>query len=236
MNKTLLLVTFLEVVVIIAGSVMTYSGTGRAEVDTTGKSFSFGNYYFHDYSANKTYLEGGDFTFYDCKSDTLEVFAIHPPAPFNESRLSNVYFAVWEGGTKPNLPENKPDALIQATALPEVYQFWSRENTVSFELIANETYQNLGNSSTWTADFVRIHIFAGNAGLVTSGILLIEIGIAIILLTNCLFAKLASKTTPSPLKRAYARANIGRRRLISFALLPSFSSVSLNWRFSQMSI
>jgi hypothetical protein len=113
MKKTLLLVTFLGVVVIITGFVMMYSGTDRVEVDTTGKSFSFGNYYFHDYFTNKTYLDGGDFTFYNCKSDTLEILAIHPPALFNQSKLSNVYFAVWEGGTKQDLPQNKPHALIQ---------------------------------------------------------------------------------------------------------------------------
>ena len=205
MKKTSLLVTILGVVVIITGWIMMYSGTERAEVDTSGKSFSFGNYYFHDYSTNKTYLGGGDFTFYNCKSDTLEILAIHPPALFNQSKLSNVYFAVWEGGTKPNLPGNKPNALIQATSLPRVYQFSSIENTVSFELIADETYQNLGNSSTWAADFVRIQTFAGNAGFVTSGILLFDIGIAVIFLTNYLLAKLTSKTTPSPLKRVKAR-------------------------------
>jgi hypothetical protein len=196
MKKTLLFVTFLGVVVIITGLVMTYSGTERAEVDTTGKSFSFGNHYFRDYSTNKTYPEGGSFTFHNCTSDTLEILAIHPPALFNQSKLSNVYFAVWEGGIKPNLPGNEPNALIQVgepnssrSLLPQVYEFSSDENTVSFELIANETYQNLGNSATWTADFVRIHTFAGNAGLVTSGILLFDIGIAVIFLANNLPAK-----------------------------------------------
>lgn len=204
MKKALLLVTFLGVVVVIAGLVMTYSGTEKAKVDTTAQSFSFGNYYFHDYSNNKTYLAGGDFTFYNCKADTLEILDIHPPALFNQSKLSNVYFAVWEGGTKPNLPGNEPNALIQvgepnssSALLPEAYQFSSIENTVSFELVADETYQNLGNSSTWTADFARIHTLAGNAGLVTSGIILFDVGIAIILLTNYLPAKLASKTTRS---------------------------------------
>jgi hypothetical protein len=204
MRKTSLLVTFLGVVVIITSFVMIYSGIERTELDTAGKSFSFGNYYFHDYSTNKTYLEGGDFTFYNCKSDTLEILDLYPPALFNQSKLSNVYFAVWEGGIKPNLPGNKPNALMQlrdpnsnSSLLPKVYQFSSVENTVSFELIADETYQNLGNSSTWTADFVRIHTFPGNADLWTSGILLIEIGIPIVLLTNYLLAKLTSKTTPS---------------------------------------
>ena len=201
MIKTSLLVTFLGVVVIaLTGFAMIYSGTERAEVNTTGKSFSFGNYYFHDYSADKTYLEGGTFTFYDCKSDTLEILDIYPPTLFNQSRLLNVYFAVWEGGIKPNLPENKPNALLQLRdpnsnnlLLPKVYQFSSVENTVSFELIANETYQNVGNSSTWTADFVRIRTYAGNAGLWASGLLLIDIGIAVILLTNYLLSKLTSK-------------------------------------------
>ena len=204
MRKTSLLMTFLGVVVIITSFVMIYSGIERTEVDTAGKSFSFGNYYFHDYSTNKTYLEGGDFTFYNCKSDTLEILALYPPALFNQSKLSNVYFAVWEGGIKPNLPGNKPNALMQlrgpnsnSSLLPKVYQFSSVENTVSFEPIADETYQNLGNSSTWTANFVRIHTFPGNADLWTSGILLIEIGIPIVLLTNYLLAKLTSKTTPS---------------------------------------
>ena len=203
MIKTSLLVTSLGVVVIaLTGFAMIYSGTERAEVNTTGKSFSFGNYYFHDYSTNKTYLEGGTFTFYDCKSDTLEILDIYPPTLFNQSKLSNVYLAVWEGGIKPNTPENKPNALMQLRdpnssdlLLPKVYQFSSVENTVSFELIADETYQNLGNSSTWTADFVRIHTFVGNADLWTSGLLLIDVGIPIILLTNYLLAKLTRKTT-----------------------------------------
>jgi hypothetical protein len=204
MKKTSLLMTFLGAVVIITGFTMIYSGTGRAEVDTAGKSFSFGNYYFHDYSTNKTYLEGGNFTFYNCKSDTLEILDIHPPAQFDQSRLSNVYFAVWEGGIKPNLPENKPNALLQLRdpnssnlLLPKVHQFSSVENTVSFELIANETYQNVGNSSTWTADFVRIHTYAGNAALWASGLLLIDAGIAIVLLTNYLLSRLTSKIHPS---------------------------------------
>lgn len=206
MKRAMLLVTFLGIVVIIAGLVMTYWGTERANVDAAEKSFSFGNYYFHDYSSNKTYLGGGDFTFYNCKADTLEILDIHPPALFNQSKLSNVYFAVWEGGTKPNLPGNEPNALIQvgepnntSALLPEVYQFSSLDNTVSFELIADETYQSLGNSSTWTADFVRIHTFAGNADLATSGILLFDIGMTIMILTNYLPAKLASKVTPSSL-------------------------------------
>lgn len=202
MKKALLLVTFLGVVVIIAGLVMAYSGTERVKVDTAVQSFSFGNYYFHDYSTNKTYLAGGDFTFYNCKADTLEILDIHPPALFNQSKLSNVYFAVWEGGTKPNLPGNEPNTLIQVgepnssrMLLPEVYQFSSIDETVSFELISNETYQNLGNSSTWTADFVLIHTFAGKFDLVASGILLFDIGIAIVVLTNYLPARLTSKVT-----------------------------------------
>jgi hypothetical protein len=200
MKKTSLLMTFLGAVVIITGFAMIYSGTERAEVDMAGKSFSFGNYYFHDYSTNKTYLEGGNFTFYNCKSDTLEILDIYPPAQFDQSRLSNVYFAVWEGGIKPNLHENKPNALLRLRdpnsnnlLLPKVYQFSSIENTVSFELVANETYRNVGNSSTWTADFVRIRTYAGNAGLWASGLLLIDIGIAVILLTNYLLSKLTSK-------------------------------------------
>ena len=210
MKKTTLLVTFLGMVVIIAGLAMTYSGTEKANVNTTAKIFSFGNYYFHDYSTNKTYLEGGDFTFNNCQSDTLEILAIHPPALFNQSKLSNVYFAVWEGGTKPNLPGNEPDELIQANSLPRVYQFSSVENTVSFQLISNETYQNLGSSTQWTADFVRIQTFAGNAAFVTSGILLFDVGIAIIFLTNYLLAKLMSRTTSSPMKRA--KALVGGRQ------------------------
>ena len=214
MKKTLLAVTFLGVFAIIVGFVMMYSGTDRVEVDTTGKSFSFGNYYFHDYSANKTYLDGGNFTFYNCKSDTLEILAIHPPARFNQSKLVNVYFAVWEGGIKQNLPQNTPNALIRlkdpgsnSSVIPKVYQFSSVEDTVSFELIADETYQNLGNSSTWTVDFARIHALAGNADLVTPGILLFDTGIAVIFLANLLLAKLTSKTAPSTLNES-KRASI----------------------------
>src|SRR4030042_4213634 len=101
MKKSIVVLTFLGVAVIMIGLVFIYLGSQKAQVTTTGASYSFGSNYLHEDLSNETYLRGGDFTIQNCKSDTLEIVGIHPPASFNQSKLANVYFAVWEGGIKP---------------------------------------------------------------------------------------------------------------------------------------
>lgn len=193
-----MVLTFIGLAAFVLGLALVYSGTQKAEVTTPEASYSFDGSYFHDDSSNRTYLRGGDFTIHDCESDTLEITAIHPPSLFNQSDLTNVYFAVWEGGIKPSLPGNRPDKMIRADLVlaqaPEAFLFDLRANTVSIELLSNETYKNLGSSSAWSVDFVRIHTLPGNLNLIVLGIALPDIGIAIILLANLLPGRLTDKT------------------------------------------
>jgi hypothetical protein len=181
----------------VLGLALAYSGTQKAEVTTPKASYSFDSIYFHDDVSNRTYLRGGDFTIYNCESDTLEITAVYPPSLFNQSDLSNVYLAVWEGGIKPSLPGNRPDKMISAYLVlpqaPEAFMFDLRANTVSIELLSNETYENLGSSSVWSVDFVRIHTLPANPSFITLGIVFTDIGIAIILLTNLLPDRLTDK-------------------------------------------
>jgi len=191
MKKVIVALTFLGVAAILIGLVFIYLGTQKAQVTTTGASYSFGSNYLHDNSSNITYLRGGDFTIQNCKSDNLEIVGIHPPASFNQSKLASVYFAVWEGGIKPNLPGNRPDRLIRADFVlqqtPDAFIFDLRVDTVSIELLSNETYQDLGSSSTWNADFVRIHSLPANPDFIRLGVVLPDIGIVVILLMVYLF-------------------------------------------------
>jgi hypothetical protein len=191
MKKNIVVLTFLGVAAILIGIAIIYSGTQKAQVTTTAAGYSFGNNYLHDDLSNETYLRGGDFTIQNCKSDTLEIVGIHPPASFNQSKLANVYFAVWEGGIKPSLPGNRPDRMIRADLVleqtPDAYLFDLRVNTVSIELLSNETYKDLGSSSAWNADFVRIHALPTSPEFITLGIVLPDVGIVVVLLIVYLF-------------------------------------------------
>lgn len=186
MKKSIVVLTFLGVAVIMIGLVFIYLGTQKAQVTTTGASYSFGSNYLHEDLSNETYLRGGDFTIQNCKSDTLEIVGIHPPASFNQSKLANVYFAVWEGGIKPSLSGNRPDRMIRADLVleqtPDAFLFDLRVNTLSIELLSNETYENLGYSSTWNADFVRIHALPASPDFIRLGIVLPDVGMAVVLL------------------------------------------------------
>jgi hypothetical protein len=186
MKKSIVVLTLLGVAAIMIGLVFIYLGTQKAQVTTTGATYSFGNNYLHDDLSNETYLRGGDFTIQNCKSDTLEIVGIHPPASFNQSKLANVYFAVWEGGIKPSLPGNRPDKMIRADLVleqtPDAFLFDLRTDTLSIELLSNETYENLGSSSTWNADFVRIHALPASPDFIRLGIVLPAVGMAVVLL------------------------------------------------------
>jgi hypothetical protein len=186
MKKAIAVLTFLGVTVIIIGLVFIYLGTQKAQVTTTEASYSFDGNYLRDNLINETYLRGGDFTIQDCKSDTLEIVAIHPPVSFNQSKLANVYFAVWEGGIKPSLPGNRPDKIIPADLIseqtPDAFMFDLRVNTLSIELLSNETYENLGSSSAWNADFIRIHALPASPDFLRLGIVLPNVGMAVVLL------------------------------------------------------
>jgi hypothetical protein len=186
MKKGIVVLTILGVAAILIGLVFIYLGTQKAQVTKTGVSYSFGSNYLYDDLSNETYLRGGDFTIQNCKSDTLEIVGIHPPASFNQSKLANVYFAVWEGGIKPNLPGNRPDRLIRADLVleqtPDAFLFDLRVDTVSIELLSNETYKDLGSSSVWNADFVRIHSLPASPDFIRLGIVLPDAGIVVILL------------------------------------------------------
>jgi hypothetical protein len=104
--------------------------------------------------------------------------------------LANVYFAVWEGGIKPSLPGNRPDKMIRADLVleqtPDAFLFDLRANTVSIELLSNETYENLGSSSAWNADFVRIHSLPASPDLIRLGVVLPDVGMAVVLLMSYL--------------------------------------------------
>ena len=198
MNRILLVIAVFGVAAVVAGLAIIYLGAQRAEVNTAEAVFSFGDRFLHDDTSNKTYLRGGNYTIYNCKSDTLEIISIHPPALFNQSKLSNVYFAVWEGGIKSDVSGNMPDKMIRADLIsaqkPDAFLFNLEANTVSVELLSNETYENLGSSLDWTADFILIHTLPGNTVFMILGIILPDVGIVIVLLTAYSLDRLSSKT------------------------------------------
>ena len=198
MKRILLAIAVFGVAAVVVGLAFIYLGTQKAEVNTTEAVFSFGSSFLHDDTSNKTYLRGGNYTIYNCSSDTLEIISIHPPALFNQSKLSNVYFAVWEGGIKSDVSGNMPDKMIRADLIsaqkPDAFLFNLEANTVSVELLSNETYENLGSSSNWTADFVRIHTLPGNTEFMTLGIILPDVGIVIVLLMAFSLDRLSSKS------------------------------------------
>jgi hypothetical protein len=181
----------LAIVLIIVGLQVMYSATEKAYQQT----IQFENYRFDGSSSlvsGKSYYLGGGPQISLSPGDTIEIRAIHPPAAFNGS-LSHIYFAAWE-----STPENTsaPDQLIQATALPATHIV--KTNQLFFQLISDESLQNLAPGYSWTADFAYPYKIPGNPRLFTTGTAAMAAGITIAVLASYRFVK----TSKSPRARS----------------------------------
>jgi hypothetical protein len=78
----------------------------------------------------------------------------------------------------------RADLVLEQT--PNAFLFDLRVNTLSIELLSNETCENLGSSSTWNADFVRIHTLPASPDFIRLGIVLPDVGMAVVLLMSYL--------------------------------------------------
>jgi len=74
----------------------------------------------------------------------------------------------------------RADLVLEQT--PGAFLFDLRVNTLSIELLSIETYENLGSSSAWNADFVRIHSLPAIPNFIALGIVLPNVGLVVVLL------------------------------------------------------
>lgn len=65
----------------------------------------------------------------------------------------------------------------------------------SIELLSNGTFKNLVFSLAWSVNSVRMHTLPRNPDLMVLGIVLLDVGIVIVLLTIFLPGRLANKTS-----------------------------------------
>ena len=191
MQRQALTLTVIGIVLLVSGSFVSFYGTERREETKTEREFSFGTYYFTDYSTNKTYLGAGTTDVINIPyGDTIEILPIKTPDNFNGT-IGSFHYLVWDGGAKANLPGNNPTEIITASELPIDYRP-SNNNDVAFELVAdsdNATWNSIVSSNIfpWSGTFISYHIISANPTLFTLGLVIIICGIVSILLATTSF-------------------------------------------------
>jgi hypothetical protein len=175
LKRVLVAVAVLGIVLIIVGFVVMQSGTEH----TNQQRIPFSTFSFSGSTtlvSGVYYYVGGAQQFHINAGAAVEVLDIQPPAGFNGS-LTNVYFAVWESAPQSG---SSPDELIRASTLPATYVV--KSGSWYFQLLSDESLQNLASGSFWTGDFVYSYKFVEDIGLLISGGAILASGIIVAIL------------------------------------------------------